>query len=322
MNRSDETTPIQRHYISELTDKILREIHTQRNSGCKHLVRRESQVLKSTSDLQVQLNSLKEAIAGLTSAMAAITQNSTAVPNREEIQQAANNNNLESPGSSVSTWESAHDLRRPIQREMSIQDTIGIMPEFDPIKGSTSATQFITRTEQLQQCYGWKENRVLIAVQHKMKGMAKRWLDAQSVFQTWSEFMYAFKADFPTTHNAAEIHKLLMKRKRKNGEDYVEYFYSMLTIGRQGKVDDVSINMHIISGLNDSAVTKPLATMNFTTCSELLVALKNLSAISSASVTSIPPNQPTKTEIKYNGKYTQIKCFNCNELGHMAAKCP
>ena len=111
-----------------------------------------------------------------------------------------------------------------------------------------------------------------------------------------------------------------MKGMAKRWLVHVEYFYSMLTIRRQGREDDVSINMHIISGLNASTLTKPLATMNFTTCSELLVALKNLSAISSASVTSIPPNQPTKTEIK--NKYTQIKCFNCNELGHMAAKCP
>lgn len=55
----------------------------------------------------------------------------------------------------------------------------------------------------------------------------------------------------------------------------------MLTIGKQGKIDDVSINMHIISGLNDTALTKPLATMGF-----------------------------TKTETKYNERHTSIKSFN------------
>lgn len=282
----------------------------------------EDESSTSTNDIRLQLNSLKEAMTSLTAAISTIAQNATPAPNNSETQQQVNDNDDERQ-ESISSWGSANDLRRPIRREMSIQDMIGVMPEFDPLKGSTSSIQFITRTEQLQQCYNWREDRVLIAVQHKLKGMAKRWLDAQSVFQTWSEFREAFKIDFPTTYNAAETHKSLIKRKRKIGEDYLEYYYSMLTIGRQGMVDDKSINTHIISGLNDTILVKTLATMNLSTCSELLVALKNLTAVSSVSATStIATQQAVKAETKTDGKPTQIKCFNCNGFGHIAAKCP
>ncbi|XP_036335434.1 uncharacterized protein LOC118745873 [Rhagoletis pomonella] len=278
------------------------------------------------NDLRAQLNSLRETMASLRSAIGSMNRNPVQGTSNDEIQQTSNDNDDARSGTSESTWESADDVRRPSRRRMSIQDMVGVMPEFDPLKGSTSATQFITRTEQLQQCYGWKEEMVLIAVQHKMKGMAKRWLDAQTVFQSWSQFVHAFKVDFPSMHNAAEAHKTLMKRKRRNGEDYLEYYYSMLTIGRQGMVDDASINTHIISGLNDNALTKTLAAMNFATCSQLLVALKNLTAVSSVSVTSTVPTAPiqqtVKTEAKGNVKPTQIKCFNCNEHGHIAVKCP
>ncbi|XP_053968538.1 uncharacterized protein K02A2.6-like [Anastrepha ludens] len=209
---------------------------------------------------------------------------------------------------------------------------IGVMPEFEPLKSSTSPTQFLIRAEQLQKCHGWKEQMMLIAVQHQMKSMAKRWLDAQPVFQSWSQYVNAFKIDFPSTHNAAEAYKMLMGRKRKNGEDYVEYYYSMLTIGRQGLVDDVSINTHIISGLNDGALTKALAAMSFGTCSQLLLALKNLTFTSSISTTSTTPTQQIlKSETKSNAKQTQVKCFNlmqkkvrcteCTKIGHEAKNC-
>lgn len=280
----------------------------------------------STNDLRTQINSLRETMAGLRSAIGSMDCNSVPISNNDEIQQTSNDNDDARSGSSASTWESAEDVRRPSRRRMSIQDMVGVMPEFDPLKGSTSSLQFISRIEQLQQCYGWKEQMVLIAVQHKMKGMAKRWLDVQPVFQSWSQFVPAFKIDFPSTHNTAETHKTLMKRKRKNNEDYLEYYYSMLTIGRQGMVDDASINTHIISGLNDNAITKTLAAMNFCTCSQLLAALKSLTTISSASGTSAvsttPTQQTVKTETKVNTKSTQIKCFNCNEHGHIAVKCP
>uniref|UniRef100_A0A0K8VK38 Retrotransposon gag domain-containing protein n=1 Tax=Bactrocera latifrons TaxID=174628 RepID=A0A0K8VK38_BACLA len=222
----------------------------------------------SANDVRVQLNSLREAMASLTSAT--MNRNSLPIPANDQIQQASNNNDGVRPDSSLATWESADDLRTASRPKMRIQDMIGVMPEFDPLKSSTSAMKFINRTQQLQQCYGWKEDMVLIAVQHKMKGMGKQWLNVQDVFSSWSQFMHAFTADFPSAHNAAETHKALMKRKRKPNEDYLEYYYSTLTIGRQCKVDDVSINTHIVGGLNDSVLTKTLATMNFATCSQLV----------------------------------------------------
>ncbi|XP_053949379.1 uncharacterized protein K02A2.6-like [Anastrepha ludens] len=275
----------------------------------------------SSNDLRTQLNSLKEAMAGLTLAIGTMNRNPEVIPRNEANQQTINNNDGR-PSSSVASWESAEELRTPSGPTMRIQDMIGVMPEFDPIKGTTTSRQFISRTQQLQQCYGWREEMILIAVQHKMKGMAKQWLDAQNVFSSWSQFVHAFETDFPSTQNAAETHKTLMKRKRKPNENYLEYYYAMLTIGRQGGVDDVSINMHIIGGLNDSILTKTLATMNFATCSQLLVALKNLTTVSNVSVSPATETQQTlRAEEKPKPNLTQIKCFNCNDYGHIAAKC-
>lgn len=52
----------------------------------------------------------------------------------------------------------------------------------------------------------WTDEVVLFAVQHKMKGHAKTWLDSQMVFNTLDGFLDAFKRDFPDVTNVADIH--------------------------------------------------------------------------------------------------------------------
>lgn len=133
-----------------------------------------------------------------------------------------------------------------------------------------------------------------------------------------------FENDFPATDSQAETHKKLMRRKRKPNEELVEYNYAMLTIGRRGGLDDISINSYIISGLNDNNVTKTLDAMNITTCMESLKSHRNLSSVVDTNLrTPTTSSVVNKTEVrdmvkKKNGP----KCFNCNDYGHIVTKCP
>lgn len=54
-----------------------------------------------------------------------------------------------------------------------IQDIVGILPEFDPLKKLITAQQFVTKAEQLQQAYRWSDNLLLFAAQSKLVGVAK-----------------------------------------------------------------------------------------------------------------------------------------------------
>ncbi|XP_036342204.1 uncharacterized protein LOC118754611 [Rhagoletis pomonella] len=189
---------------------------------------------------------------------------------------------------------------------------VGISP--DPVKGTITSGQFIMKIEELKQNYKWPEVMVLVAIQHKLKGMAKLWLDAQPVHSSWSDFVQAFYVDFPTGYYTAEVHKTMAKRKRKFNEDYVEFYYAMVTMGRQGAVDDLSIITHIISGLNDNSLSKTLAAIRFKSSSELLTALKNLKATNNPVVMSMgttPTQQVTKVDSKVNARLQ----------GKLAAKC-
>ncbi|XP_017489445.1 PREDICTED: uncharacterized protein K02A2.6-like, partial [Rhagoletis zephyria] len=189
---------------------------------------------------------------------------------------------------------------RPTQRSHThtITEVVGVLPEFDPLRKVMTAQQFVIKVEQLQQVYKWKKEIVLLAVQHKLKGVAKTWLDAQPVFGSWQEFVQMLLRDFPYTVSSADIHRELAARRRKINEPLIEYFYDMLAIGRRGDVDEESINSYI--------------------------SLENLriSTQGGGQRTILGVNSADVSNGAAEDKGKRVKCYNCNEFGHIAAKCP
>lgn len=203
-----------------------------------------------------------------------------------------------------------------------LKDYIVMIPDFDPIKGNVTSVQFIDKVETLQRLHGWSDETTLFAVHHKMSGVAKMWIDALPVVETWKEFRQQFLKDFPSRVSVADIHRELIARKRNSNESLVEYYYAMLAIGKRGSVDEASILSYIINGLNDSSLTRTLLAMNPQTCSELLRSLENLT-IQTYARKQTKNDEDDKTASVSGGAPTKgVKCFNCNRFGHISTSCP
>ncbi|XP_053968466.1 uncharacterized protein LOC128869895 [Anastrepha ludens] len=208
-------------------------------------------------------------------------------------------------------------------KRSAVHDIIALLPDFDPLKGSLTSKQFVDKVIQLREAYEWSEQEILLAAQSKLKGVAKEWLDAQTVFQRWSAFVSAFQTDFPFTMCTAEVHMELSRRKRRTSETMSQYYYTMLNIGRRGKVDEESINTYIIRGLNDSNLTRTLLAMKLSTCNDLLRSLDSLADVYCAfKGTDIGNRNVNEVTRNVTTEKKSIKCFNCNEYGHIAANCP
>lgn len=205
----------------------------------------------------------------------------------------------------------------------STQDVIGMLPEFDPVRGSTTPDQFINKVQQLQRGYLWNDEIVLFAVQHKLKGHAKIWLDSQRVFSTLGEFLLAFRRDFPDITNTADIHRELIGRKRHCNESFVDYYFTMLAKGRRGSIDDESLISYIINGINDPDTMRMLMSNNFKTCNDLFLSLQKLSKVPMNNTRGSHGFQTMNGRVDEKaGGVRPVKCFNCNDMGHIAVNCP
>lgn len=145
-----------------------------------------------------------------------------------------------------------------------------------------------------------RENTLLFAVQQKMRGSAKYWVDSlQEVFVTWPQFVHKFLLDFPCIINEADVHLKMTQTKRHNNESGQEYYYRMLALGAKGGLSDASICRHIINGVNDPDLRKKISN-EYMRCQDLLRDITNYSVYNE--VKSVPP--------KIGNKLPQDKLIN------------
>jgi len=100
-------------------------------------------------------------------------------------QRQANTLCLPLPGQEQLHLKNRESPERTVNTNTIIRDVIGVLAEYDPVRGNVTSQKLISKIEQLQSVYEWNDGTVLIAVQHKMRGVAKEWLDNQTVFKTW-----------------------------------------------------------------------------------------------------------------------------------------
>jgi len=61
----------------------------------------------------------------------------------------------------------------------NISDIVALLPEFNPSSGkSLNSHQFVKRVNSLRNVYRWDDRKVIFAVQQKILGAARYWVDS------------------------------------------------------------------------------------------------------------------------------------------------
>ncbi|XP_049316921.1 uncharacterized protein LOC125779690 [Bactrocera dorsalis] len=212
----------------------------------------------------------------------------------------------------------------------NVREIIDLLPSFNPIsKTSLNATQFIQRVEMLRNAYSIDDNFLLFAVQQKMQGPAKQWVDSLPVvYTTWSAFSNRFIEDFPTLHSVADAHIKMSQMRRGENESPQEFYYRMVAYGNKCGIFENDIVAHIINGINDSALKRKISN-SYTRCIDLLRDINNYSIYNDGKINthskqkpiqSINPTFGTRNTIPKSNE--NIKCYNCSKTGHYSIKCP
>ncbi|XP_037932572.1 uncharacterized protein K02A2.6-like [Teleopsis dalmanni] len=219
----------------------------------------------------------------------------------------------------------------------NVREIVTLLPEFNPSSDkSLMPNQFIKRNDMLRTTYRWDDQTLVFAVQQKLQGYTKYWVNSQDVFLSWTEFATKFLKDFASTENIADVYFKMSQTKRQFNESPQEYYYKMISIGTRGNVPENAIARYIINGINEPRLKQKISN-EYTLCNELLRDINIYTVYNDVqNFNEKPkPKYPVNTnhDLRDNSKIQtlhnkesettrKVKCFNCSRIGHYSNKCP
>lgn len=247
-------------------------------------------------------------------------------------------------------------VRKTESFALTFRDIEDSIRSFDG-KAEYPVQKWIADFEEIADITGWNDLQKLIFAKKSLKGLAKLFVQSEKGIKSWSILKRKLKEEFEVKVSSAQIHKILMSRKKGYSESVQEYVLVMREIGNRANIETEVVIQYIIDGIQDDSSNKTIlyGARNF---SEFKEKVKLYEKIKSSKQSF---DQGKKNEHKYNNdnsrndrrntgyheknfrskvqvcyncgeknhksnecpnKNKGVKCFGCNEYGHMANKCP
>lgn len=195
--------------------------------------------------------------------------------------------------------------------------------------------QFIRRVDTVKSAYNVTDRIIMLAVASKLSGHAKVWFHSKVEFitMTWQEFKSELVTMFGSRPSKLTLMKNFELRKWRKNEKFTSYCTDKVALGNLTGLSDADIIDYVIDGFNNSALQSQARMREFTTLSDLIRVMKNLTdddrSSSSAPVVrpfhqpvKVPNTVPMSTDPQRRQSNTStLRCFNCNLPGHRVAEC-
>lgn len=216
---------------------------------------------------------------------------------------------------------------------------------------------WIADFEEIADVTGWNDLQRLIFAKKSLRGIAKLFVQSEKGIRTWKKLKEKLIEEFEVKISSAQVHRLLMSRRKRNEESVQEYVLVMREIGGRANIDPEVIIQCIIDGIQDEMANKVIlyGARSFAQFKEKVKLYEQIKSTKSSQGLAhrIPPpkNKYDSTADKgkrrfgngnvspnvgncYNcgekghksaacpKKSQGMKCFSCNEFGHMASRCP
>lgn len=225
---------------------------------------------------------------------------------------------------------------------MLVEESI---PKFTGTDKTYSVTKWAQEIEDNAEIFGLCSTQTLLVARRSLSGAAALWLRTEKPFATYESLKAALTKEYPDVVNVKEIHELMSKRKLQKNETCYEYMLHMKELGKRGRLPDYVAIQYIIDGISDYESNK-IMLYEATTYPELKEKLKIYEKIKikthehkNEKLTKRDTDKTDKVFVKkdvrncYNcGEVDHVsfncphrdkglKCFRCNQFGHIGAKC-
>ncbi|XP_026727990.1 uncharacterized protein LOC113494053 [Trichoplusia ni] len=206
-----------------------------------------------------------------------------------------------------------------------------VVPEFDPSDNSQTIENWINKVNECAQIYSWNDRQICHYALPKLSGLAKKWYKGlPSVLYTWDEWIQKLKLAFPSNENYGDLLSTMLRFRCRFGQSLEHYYYDKMALINKCEITGTKAVGCLIHGIDDKFVRMGAGACMFNEPEQVLNYLRTVSQNENNSFTNrsrirtntqsrqsnIPNNEQTK-----NSSTDTLRCFNCNEPGHISLRC-
>ncbi|CAH0560559.1 unnamed protein product [Brassicogethes aeneus] len=195
-----------------------------------------------------------------------------------------------------------------------------------------NAENWCQQVESIKTEFEWSDLQLLVRLRRYLSDEAKNWYENWNNFnRTWASFKRDFVEAFPARQILGRLFNEAAALTSDSFNSYTTYVHQKLSLLKKLRASwsDSDLIELIVYGITDDKVRESAGMRNFDKISDLIAYVstvpKVLVAIKPHASTNEPPAKRARIERYHSqGKPSkqEIKCFQCNQVGHVKRHCP
>ncbi|XP_075972453.1 uncharacterized protein LOC142974176 [Anticarsia gemmatalis] len=205
------------------------------------------------------------------------------------------------------------------------------IPEFDPMSKEQNVLMWLTKVEECSTIYQWDDRETIHYALPKLTGVAKTWYQGLStVLLTWPEWKKKLIESFPCREDYAELLTEMLSKKVRYGESLEHYYYAKINLLNRCQIYGKRAVDCILYGIEDRAVRVGAQAAQFPEPEHVLRYFRTVKVGQNKDCQDLSQKSRTYDRKQYPSRThnnsreivnANIKCYNCNEIGHRISKC-
>lgn len=196
------------------------------------------------------------------------------------------------------------------EHKLHPEEIKSLIPLFDDTDMSVDI--WIRKIKALQTSLQWSSALTLLYATSRLSGIPELWFSDVAV-TTFDDFEAKITEEFQRKVSLAEVHSNLRLMAKKKDETMYYFAYRVRKYAKQFEVDDKDVVTYVVNGLAGENIYSSISLLRFKDFKDLVEVLKTHEANQKLRAQSKPV---VEEEASY-----QPRCYNCNEVGHIALKC-